>query len=1389
VDPDRSQVLELEYYHKDGSIRDLVTYIRGIRDNEGNLTGIYGSHHDITDRKRAEEALHQRESYLSAIIENQPGLIWLKDTESRFLAVNQAFAISCGKQKGEELRGKTDLDIWPTELAKKYCRDDFMIIKTGKPAIVEEPIVDRGETRWFETFKTPVLDGQGTIIGTTGYAHDITTRKLEEVARRRDRDIIERLAEEMAVVAEIGRVIGSTLDIDEVYERFATEARKLIPFDRLTINLNNHEQNTVTVVYVFGSNILGRNPGDSFPLQGSVNETLERTRRGMLLHLTNIDEFKGQYIHLMSTFQAGIRSFMGVPLISRDKVIGVLHFRSKEPNIYKEQDLHLAERIGAQIAGAIANAKLYKELKATEKSLRESGQRYRLLVENANEAILVIQDGVIKFVNSQTVASFGYSVEELLSVPIFELIHPEDRDMVKERYRQKINGDMIPTRHTCRTMHKSGQIQWVEISSVLIEWEGRPATLNLITNITERKKIEEALQKSEERYRLITENMSDMVRVTDLQGISLYVSPSHLKGLGYKQEEREGKSGFDIVHPEDAEKILNTFSQGLAGNQPMKVEYRVKHANGHYIWLETIGDFLRDAQGKVTAVVMSSRDISDRKQAEIALRESESSQRSIFLAAPIGIGVVSNRIIKRVNDRLCEMLGYSREELIDKSARIFYLTDEEYDFVGKEKYNQIVEYGAGTVETRWIRKDGTSIEILLSSAPLDPSNFETGVTFTALDITERKHAESSLRESELFLRESHRIARLGGWKANPHTDYLEWTEGVYNIIEENFGYKPGLSEGLKFFLPEYIPAIKERVADCLITGEPFTMECEGITATDKQLWTELRAIAPIIAGERSYVIGTFQDITDRKQVEKELFESVEKYRLLADNSSDVIWTMNLNGRLTYISPSVKDMAGYTPEEAMAIPIEKYIFKEDVSWVMDEFYKELQKPREERSTRRIIETRQYKKDGSVLDLEVSTGWLYNKQGELIGIQGTARDISSRKKMEDERSRLERQLRQSQKMEALGQLAGGVAHDLNNVLGILSGYSELLLLEIPEGNRARIHAEKILQSTVKGAAIIQDLLTLARRGVTVSDVINLNGVVSGFLKTPVFERMKDYNHQVTFRTECDMSLLNIKGSPVHLEKTLMNLVANAAESISGKGEVTIRTDNRYLDKPVGVYDEINAGDYAVLTVSDTGMGIPAENREKIFEPFYTKKTMGRSGTGLGLAIVWGTIKDHNGYIDLQTEIGKGTTFTLYFPVTREDMVAQEQKVPIEQYMGKGESILVVDDIAEQRDVASRMLTRLGYKVHAVSSGEDAVEYLGGNRADILVLDMIMAPGIDGLETYRRILEINPQQKAILVSGFSQTERVMEAQKLGAGTYVKKPYAMEKIGMAVWDELNKI
>jgi len=395
---------------------------------------------------------------------------------------------------------------------------------------------------------------------------------------------------------------------------------------------------------------------------------------------------------------------------------------------------------------------------------------------------------------------------------------------------------------------------------------------------------------------------------------------------------------------------------------------------------------------------------------------------------------------------------------------------------------------------------------------------------------------------------------------------------------------------------------------------------------------------------------------------------------------------------------------------------------------------------------------------------------------------------RKQAEEERQKLQAQLQRAQKMETIGTLAGGVAHDLNNVLSGIVAYPDLLLMQLPEDSPLRAPILTIRDSGIKAATIVRDLLDLARRGVVTTEVVSLNGIIYQYFKSPEHEKLKLYHPGVEVETDLKADHLNISGSPVHLSKIVMNLVSNAAEAMTDGGKIFISTENRYVDRPISGYDRVEEGNYIILTVSDTGIGISAEDMGKIFEPFYTKKKMGRSGTGLGMAVVWGTVKDHNGYIDVQSTEGKGTTFTLFFPATRQEISKDKDQLSIEEYMGKGESILVVDDLKQQREMAFTILTTLGYEADTVSSGEEALEYLKEHTVDLVILDMIMDPGIDGLDTYRKILEVHPGQKAIIASGFSETDRVKKAQKLGAGAYVKKPYILENIGMAVKAELEK-
>ena len=521
----------------------------------------------------------------------------------------------------------------------------------------------------------------------------------------------------------------------------------------------------------------------------------------------------------------------------------------------------------------------------------------------------------------------------------------------------------------------------------------------------------------------------------------------------------------------------------------------------------------------------------------------------------------------------------------------------------------------------------------------------------------------------------------------------------------------------------------------------------------------------------------------KKDMERRLGESEERYRSVVDTAIEAIITVDSRGNIVSWNQAAETMFGYRADE-FAVKRLTFIIPERLREDLENEMDLIILTGKSNTIGKTVEYSGLRKDGSEFPMEFSQAAWKTSKGAFFTI--IVRDISERKRAEEEQKKLEAQLQRAQKMEAIGTLAGGVAHDLNNILAGLVSYPELLLLEIPQDSPLRNPILTIQKSGEKAAAIVQDLLTLARGELAVTEVVNLNDIISEYLKSPEHERLKSFHPNVRFKTELERELLNILGSPAHLSKTVMNLISNEAEAMPYGGEISISTENRYIDSPIRDYDHIEEGDYVTLAVSDTGVGISKKDRERIFEPFYTKKVMGRSGTGLGMTVVWGTVKDHNGYIDVKSAEGKGTTFTLYFPVSRKEIARNKPLVSIEDYMGKGESILVVDDVAEQRDIAFRILNKLGYSVTSVSSGEEAVDYLKDNSADLLLLDMIMDPGIDGLETYKRILEFHPNQKAIIVSGFSETRKVKKAQRLGAGAYVKKPYLLEKIGLAIRENL---
>ncbi len=522
-----------------------------------------------------------------------------------------------------------------------------------------------------------------------------------------------------------------------------------------------------------------------------------------------------------------------------------------------------------------------------------------------------------------------------------------------------------------------------------------------------------------------------------------------------------------------------------------------------------------------------------------------------------------------------------------------------------------------------------------------------------------------------------------------------------------------------------------------------------------------------------------KEIKERVETEEKLRSSRQRYQALFDNAGDAIAIHDLQGRFISINRELCDRLGYSLEEMMAMSPQDL----DSPKYAELVPRRIQQLQQNGHVQ--FETEHLRKDGSAIPTEIQAKLIeYDGEQAIISV---ARDISERKQGEADKEILGEKLRRLQKMKAIGLMAGGVAHDLNNILSGVISYPELILLQLPEASELRKPVLAIQQSGLRAAAVVDDLLTVARGVASAKKIANLNTLIIEYLYSPEYTKLSELHPHISCEKEFASELFNISCSPVHITKCLMNLVTNAAEAIDGTGRIIIETRNQMIDESVSAQEFMDSGEYVVLRVTDTGSGIADKDLEHIFEPFYSKKVMGRSGTGLGLAVVWNTMQDHNGSISVSSN-NSGTTFDLFFPATRKNVPVPEMNLQLDDLKGNGEQILIVDDEPQQRDIAKSILTSLDYSVFSVRSGEKAVEFLQEHEVDLLILDMIMDPGMNGLETYKQILAIHPGQKAIIASGFSKSEDVKETLRLGAGFFLKKPYTLQQLGQVVQKELSR-
>ena len=673
-------------------------------------------------------------------------------------------------------------------------------------------------------------------------------------------------------------------------------------------------------------------------------------------------------------------------------------------------------------------------------------------------------------------------------------------------------------------------------------------------------------------------------------------------------------------------------------------------------------------------------DITERKKAEELLRESEAKYRLLVDNAYDMIWTLdAHGILTYASPSLKRILGYEISDVIGGSLHDFVHPDDVA--ICRKAFQNLLKHKkqmAGLI-CKVRHADDTWHWHTMGATPVFNSDGSCAhVIGISRDITDQKRAEEALNLSEAKLRGVFDATPIGLFILKDRV-LLTANKAWY----QNIGYVESEIVGASTRILYEDEAEYERVGQALYANS-MKKDSSSVQTKIKRknsvFCDVVLTASPLHVGTiHSGMVVAMEDITERKQTVEALRENRQQLADIVEFLPDATMIIDKDHRVIGWNRAMENMTGIKKEEIIgeanyeyALPFYGYARSILVDLA-------LQPDRETEEQYAV-----FQRAGDTLHAEAYTSDLLpddvyfsatasvlrNAKGEITAAIECIRDTTKSQKLAERLSRAE-------KMEAVGMLAGGVAHDLNNVLGVLVGYSELLTHQLPQNSRSRKYVENILKSSLRAAAIIQDLLTLARRGVTVSEVINLNEIISDCLALPEFERLRADHPGVKIMTKLDGGLLHVKGSAVHLCKSIMNLVSNAMESICGEGKVTIQTENRYLDYPIRGYDEIEEGDYAVLTVSDSGSGITDKDRARIFEPFYTKKVMGRSGTGLGLTVVWNAVKDHRGYIDVISEEAKGSTFTLYFPLTGEQsVIAKGMTFVPDAVNGRGENILVVD-----------------------------------------------------------------------------------------------------------------
>ncbi len=997
-----------------------------------------------------------------------------------------------------------------------------------------------------------------------------------------------------------------------------------------------------------------------------------------------------------------------------------------------------------------------------------------ILMEGPFGVALVDSDFRILAINKAISRMLGYPPADMVGRSFLEFSHSEDishsRKQVSKMFARELDHYQVERRY----VRRDGSTVWVNLTvwAIAAEQGGGVHCLGILEDITERKHVEQALRESEAKNRVLLSVIPDAIFQLDEHGVFLDFIPA---------------KGFKPVVPPDqflGRRIHEVFPEALSGRMTSAVrdaleteriqtlEYELEHRGRPRSFEARI---VPAGERKTLAMV---RDITDRKQAERALRESEQRLRILVEQAPEAVVILdvdSGRFVE-VNRRAEELFGLERDQLLQMGpVQLSPALQPDGRPSVERSWEQIERALDGEVPAfEWTHRHAGGglipCEVRLVSLPYAGRRLVRG---SMTDITERQQVAEALRASRDALRAVFDASPLPTLMLDREGYVRMWNSAAQNTfgwtIDELLGQRP-------LIVPEERVAEFHQIRRAVMSGETVRgVETYRVTKDGATINVSLAA-APLCDSDGAVIglVNALVDITPRKEAERALRESEAKYRALVEHATYGIFRASHSGEFLAVNPALVEMLGYaSAEDLMAVDIRHQVYVDSEQWgrLMERFA----------TVDRVdgVETRWKQSDDSVITVRLSGRAVRNRAGTALAVEMIAEDVTRQRALES-------QLRQAQKMEAIGQLTGGIAHDFNNILTAVLSNAELLAGALPN-EHVLLHSEvdDIRAAARRGAAMIRKLMAFSRREHLDIERLDL-GEIADELGSMLRRLLPEHIEVQVIR---DPSHAIVRADRGAVEQIVLNLATNSRDAMPDGGSLTIEIREAAIDDQYRAkYGWGDPGDYVCLAVTDTGTGIEDSIRTKIFEPFFTTKPPGE-GTGLGMAMVYGLIKQHGGFINVESEVGHGTTISMYFPADRGDQPVGTTAHGVAALRGGSETILLVEDEEAIRRASQRVLHRYGYRLRVAADGQEALALLLNPEVhiDLVITDVVM-PKLGGQKLFATARQAGLNVRFIFTSGYAPREMTDCGSLDPALPFLHKPWTVADLLRRVREVLDQ-